>query len=124
MLLLLPLIFNVDISLRNVFIIHKLINVYICKFCLIAPIIGGEWLKKKIIYKISTELPEGPFSIVYMHSTVNTEYNNPGITILRWIYEELPSDFKDRLQVLYFVHPGLRSRLLIATLGRFLLSGG
>lgn len=89
-----------------------------------APVIGGEWLKKYIIYKISTELPEGPFSIVYMHSTVNTEYNNPGITILRWIYEELPSDFKDRLQVLYFVHPGLRSRLLIATLGRFLLSGG
>lgn len=89
-----------------------------------APIIGGEWLKKYIIYKISTELPEGPFCIVYMHSTVRKEYNNPGITILRWIYEELPSDFKDRLQFLYFVHPGLRSRFLIATLGRFLLSGG
>ncbi|KAI3819930.1 hypothetical protein L1987_13783 [Smallanthus sonchifolius] len=89
-----------------------------------APVIGGEWLKKYIIYKISTELPEGPFCIVYMHSTVQKDYNNPGITILRWIYEELPSDFKDRLQVLYFVHPGLRSRLLIATLGRFLLSGG
>ncbi|KAI7736888.1 hypothetical protein M8C21_032319 [Ambrosia artemisiifolia] len=89
-----------------------------------APVIGGEWLKKYVTYKISTELPEGPFCIVYMHSTVQNEYNNPGITILRWIYEQLPSDFKDRLQVFYFVHPGLRSRLLIATLGRFLLSGG
>ncbi|KAI3750337.1 hypothetical protein L2E82_20971 [Cichorium intybus] len=89
-----------------------------------APVIHGEWLKKYIIYKISTELPQGPFCIVYMHSTVRKEYNNPGITILRWIYEDLPSDFKDRLQVLYFVHPGIRSRLLMATLGRFLLSGG
>ncbi|KAI3725822.1 hypothetical protein L1987_65617 [Smallanthus sonchifolius] len=50
------------------------------------------------------------------------EYNNPGITILRWIYEELL--YKDRLQVLYFVNLDLRSRLLIATLGQFLLSGG
>lgn len=89
-----------------------------------APVIGAEWLKKYIIYKIATELPQGPFCIVYMHSTVRKEYNSPGLTILRWIYEELPSDFKDRLQVVYFVHPGLRSRLVIATLGRFLLSGG
>lgn len=71
-----------------------------------------------------TELSEGPFCIVYIHSTVQKEDNSPGVSILRWIYEELPSDFKDRLRVLYFVHPGIRSRLLFATLGRFFLSGG
>ncbi|KAK9922257.1 hypothetical protein M0R45_030730 [Rubus argutus] len=35
-----------------------------------------------------------------------------------------PSYLKDRLQVVYFIHPGLRSRLVFATLGRFFLSGG
>ncbi|KAM3280694.1 protein GDAP2 [Capsicum chacoense] len=89
-----------------------------------APVISAEQLKKYVFNKICTELPEGPFCIVYMHSTVQTEDNNPGLTILRWIYEELPSDHKDRLQAVYFVHPGLRSRLVLATLGRFFLSGG
>ena len=94
-----------------------------CVLCA-APVVSGERLKKFIIHKLCNELPEGPFCIVYMHSTVQKEDNSPGITILRWIYEELPSDFKDRLQALYFIHPGLRSRLVFATLGRFFLSGG
>ncbi|WCJ33345.1 SEC14 cytosolic factor family protein / phosphoglyceride transfer family protein [Euphorbia peplus] len=89
-----------------------------------AQIIPAERLKKYIFHKICSELPQGPFCIVYMHSTVQKDDNSPGVTILRWIYEELPSDHKDRLQFIYFVHPGLRSRLIIATLGRFLLSGG
>jgi hypothetical protein len=89
-----------------------------------APVISGERLKKYIFHKIRSELPEGPFCIVYMHSTVQKEDNNPGLTILRWIYEGLPSDCKDRLQTVYFIHPGLRSRLVFATLGRFFLSGG
>lgn len=89
-----------------------------------APVVNGERLKRYIFHKICSELPEGPFCIVYMHSTVQKEDNSPGITILRWIYEELSSDIKERLKVLYFIHPGLRSRLLFATLGRFFLSGG
>ncbi|CAL5356564.1 unnamed protein product [Camellia sinensis] len=89
-----------------------------------APVICGERLKKYVFHKLRTEMPEGPFCIVYMHSTVQKEDNNPGLTILRWIYEDLPSDCKDRLQVVYFIHPGLRSRLVIATLGRLFLSGG
>ncbi|KAL8467563.1 hypothetical protein ACS0TY_030983 [Phlomoides rotata] len=89
-----------------------------------APVISGERLKKYVFHKILTQMPEGPFCIVYMHTTVQKEDNSPGLTILRWIYEELPNDYKDRLQVVYFIHPGLRSRLLFATLGRFLLSGG
>ncbi|KAJ7976683.1 ganglioside-induced differentiation-associated protein 2-like [Quillaja saponaria] len=89
-----------------------------------APVVSAERLKKYIFHKICSELPEGPFCIVYMHSTVQRDDNSPGITILRWIYEELPANFKDRLQTLYFIHPGLRSRLVFATFGRFLLSGG
>ncbi|CAL5420741.1 unnamed protein product [Camellia sinensis] len=92
--------------------------------CFPAPVISGERLKKYVFHKIYTEMPEGPFCIIYMHSTVQKEDNNPGITILRWIYEELPPACKDRLQVVYFIHPGLRSRLVFATLGRFFLSGG
>ncbi|XP_072977740.1 uncharacterized protein [Typha angustifolia] len=89
-----------------------------------APIISGERLKRYVFHKICTELAEGPFCIVYMHSTVKSEDNNPGMSVLRWIYEELPSEYKDRLEVLYFLHPGLRSRLAVATLGRLFLSGG
>lgn len=89
-----------------------------------APVVDAERLKKYVVHKISNEMPEGPFCIVYMHTTVQKEDNSPGMSILRWIYEELTSDIKDRLQVVYFIHPGLRSRLVFATLGRLLLSGG
>ncbi|KAL3625557.1 hypothetical protein CASFOL_031011 [Castilleja foliolosa] len=89
-----------------------------------APVITGERLKKYVFHKIMTEIPEGPFCIVYMHTTAQKDDNSPGLTILRWIYEELPDDYKNRLQVVYFIHPGLRSRLVFATLGRLLLSGG
>ncbi|KAL5656241.1 hypothetical protein ACJX0J_035560, partial [Zea mays] len=88
------------------------------------PAIDGERLKKYVFYKLRTELPVGPFCILYMHSTVQSDDNNPGVSILRTIYEELSPEYKERLQVFYFLHPGLRSRLAIATLGRLFLSGG
>ncbi|KAM0947840.1 putative CRAL-TRIO lipid binding domain-containing protein [Dioscorea sansibarensis] len=89
-----------------------------------APVICGERLKRYVCFKLRTELAEGPFCVLYVHSTAQSEDNNPGVSVLRWIYEDLPSDFKDRLQVVYFLHPGLRSWLLLATLGRLFLSGG
>ncbi|CAD5192535.1 uncharacterized protein LOC135630694 [Musa acuminata AAA Group] len=88
-----------------------------------ALIINGERLKRYVFRKFFTELQEGPFCILYMHSTVQSEDNNPGMSIMRWIYEELPSGYKERLQIVYFLHPGLRSRLVLATFGRFFLSG-
>ncbi|GAB2227935.1 hypothetical protein Droror1_Dr00009764 [Drosera rotundifolia] len=91
--------------------------------CFPAQVVSAERLKKYVFYKIYSELPEGPFCIVYMHTTVQKEDNSPGMTILRWIYEDLPSDIKERLQVVYFLHPGLRSRIVLAALGRFFLSG-
>ncbi|XP_043701451.1 ganglioside-induced differentiation-associated protein 2-like isoform X2 [Telopea speciosissima] len=93
-------------------------------FRIVAPVVSGERVKKYIFHKLSIELPEGPFCIVYMHSTVQKEDNSPGMTVLRCIYEALPSSYKDRLRVVYFLHPGLRSRLILATLGRFFLSEG
>lgn len=93
-------------------------------YLIIAPVVDAERLKKYVVHKISNEMPEGPFCIVYMHTTVQKDDNSPGMSILRWIYEELTADIKDRLQVVYFIHPGLRSRLVFATLGRLLLSGG
>ncbi|XP_077218570.1 SEC14 cytosolic factor family protein / phosphoglyceride transfer family protein [Tasmannia lanceolata] len=89
-----------------------------------APVISGERLKNYVFQKIINELSLGPFCIVYMHSTVQKDDNSPGLSVLRWIYEELPDEYKERLHVVYFVHPGLRSRLVFATLGRFFLSGG
>ena len=89
-----------------------------------ATVVSPERLKRYVLHKICSEMQEGPFCVVYMNSSVQQEDNSPGITILRWIYEELPADFKDRLQTVYFIHPGLRSRILIATFGRFFLSGG
>ncbi|KAL9261207.1 Ganglioside-induced differentiation-associated protein 2-like protein [Drosera capensis] len=91
--------------------------------CFPAQVVSAKRLKKYVFYKIYSELPEGPFCIVYMHTTVQKEDNSPGMTILRWVYEDLPSDIKERLQVVYFLHPGLRSRIVFATLGRFFLSG-
>ncbi|KAI4381536.1 hypothetical protein MLD38_007601 [Melastoma candidum] len=89
-----------------------------------APVVSGERLKRYIFHKICSEVPEGPFCIVYLHSSVQKEDNSLGMSILRWIYEDLPDEIKERLQVVYFVHPGLRSRLALATLGRLFLSGG
>uniref|UniRef100_A0A0C9S831 TSA: Wollemia nobilis Ref_Wollemi_Transcript_6287_1253 transcribed RNA sequence n=1 Tax=Wollemia nobilis TaxID=56998 RepID=A0A0C9S831_9CONI len=89
-----------------------------------AILISGQRLQKYICHKISNEIPEGPFCVVYIHTEVQRSDNCPGVSTLRWIYEELPLSFKDRLHVVYFLHPGLQARLLFATFGRFFLSGG
>jgi hypothetical protein len=94
------------------------------QFGLPAPVIRAERLKRCVFFKLRTELPVGPFCILYIHTTVQSDDNNPGMSILRSIYEELPPEYKERLQVFYFLHPGLRSRLAIATLGGLFLSGG
>jgi hypothetical protein len=89
-----------------------------------APVIDGERLKRYVFHKLRTELPEGPFCILYVHTTVQSDDNNPGMTILRGIYEDLPPEYKERLEILYFLHPGLYSWLALATLGKLFLSGG
>ena len=89
-----------------------------------APVVDCFRLKDFIIQKISREFSEGQFCIVYFHTLVNRKDNCPGVFTLRWLYEILPQEFKQRLQVVYFVHPGLLSRTILGTLGRFVLSEG
>ncbi|RWR79871.1 ganglioside-induced differentiation-associated protein 2 [Cinnamomum micranthum f. kanehirae] len=89
-----------------------------------APVVSAERLKKYIFHKMFTELSQGPFCIVYIHSTVQKEDNSPGVSILRWIYEELPPDFKDRLHVIVLHSPWDPVEAAFCHPGRFFLSGG
>ncbi|CAN6825470.1 unnamed protein product [Brassica oleracea] len=81
-------------------------------------------LKKYLEEKIFPRLGRKPFSILYIHTGVQRSENFPGISALRAIYDAIPVNVRDNLQEVYFLHPGLQSRLFLATCGRFLFSGG
>lgn len=81
-------------------------------------------LKKYLEAMIFPLLEEKPFCLVYMHTHVQRAENFPGFSALRSIYEALPVAVKENLEAVYFVHPGLQSRLFFATFGRFLFRGG
>lgn len=87
-----------------------------------APVVDGKRLRAFVLRKLQQELQDGPFCVVYFHSNVQSGDNSPGIFTLRSIYETLPCEYKQRLEVVYFLHPGLRSRFLLGTLGRFFLT--
>lgn len=89
-----------------------------------APAVDVERLKVHMLQKLHHELPPGPYVIVYFHTAVQRNDNYPGLWALRDIYETLPNELKHRLESVYFVHPGLRSRVVLATLGRLFLSEG
>lgn len=74
--------------------------------------------------KLTNDEQDEEFCIVYFHATVDRGENSPGMLTLRRIYEDLPQDLRQRLRAIYVVHPGLRSRLVLATVGRFFLSEG
>ncbi|KAH0915688.1 hypothetical protein HID58_030134 [Brassica napus] len=81
-------------------------------------------LKTYLEEKIFPRLGRKPFSILYVHTGVQRSENFPGISALRAIYDAIPVNVRDNLQEVYFLHPGLQSRLFLATCGRFLFSGG
>lgn len=89
-----------------------------------ARVIDGDRLQAYMLHKLHQELQDGPIVILYFHTCVQSGDNSPGILTLRRIYESLPQPLKLRLEAVYIVHPGIRSRLLLATLGRFFLSEG
>ncbi|KAJ7563372.1 hypothetical protein O6H91_03G107400 [Diphasiastrum complanatum] len=89
-----------------------------------ATVVDSGRLKRYAHSKLLNELKEESFVIVYFHTLVQRNENSPGMLALRQIYEALPGEKKQKLQTIYFVHPGLRSRLLLATLGRYFLSEG
>ncbi|KAF7141095.1 hypothetical protein RHSIM_Rhsim06G0010300 [Rhododendron simsii] len=86
--------------------------------------VTAEALKKYLEEKIMPGLDEQPFSVVYVHTGVRRSENFPGISALRLISDAIPIDIKDRLEAVYFLHPGLQSRLFLATFGRLVFSGG
>lgn len=89
-----------------------------------APVVDNSRLKDYVIHKISNELSKEPFCVAYFHTRVNRKENCPGAFTLRWIYEALPPEYRQRLEVVYFVHPGLLSWTILGTIGRFVLSDG
>ncbi|XP_024378983.1 uncharacterized protein [Physcomitrium patens] len=89
-----------------------------------APAIDVEKLKVFVLHKLHHELKPGPYVVVYFHTAVQRNDNSPGLWALRDLYEILPKQLKHGLQAVYVVHPGLRFRLFLGTLGRFFLSEG
>ncbi|KAL5557788.1 hypothetical protein UlMin_033999 [Ulmus minor] len=89
-----------------------------------ARLVSGDALNKYLKERVFPNLGESPFSVMYLNTDVQRSENFPGISTLRAVYEAIPNDVKDHLEAVYFVHPGLQSRLFLATFGRFLFSGG
>nr|GLL38555.1 ganglioside-induced differentiation-associated protein 2 [Ipomoea trifida] len=79
-----------------------------------------KYLEKNIL----PELEDQPFSVLYLHAGVEKSENFPGISGLRAIYDAIPVAVRENIEAVYFVHPGLQSRLFLATFGRFIFAGG
>ncbi|PON87764.1 CRAL-TRIO lipid binding domain containing protein [Trema orientale] len=89
-----------------------------------ARILSIEVLRKYLEENIFPRLGRKKFYVLYVHSGVQRSENFPGISALRSIFEAIPINVKENLEAVYFVHPGLQSRLFLATFGRLLFSGG
>lgn len=83
-----------------------------------------ESLKKYMEDEIYPKLDGRPFSVVYVHTAVSRGENFPGISALKSIYDAIPAKLRDNLDTFYFLHPGIQSRLFLATFGRLLFGGG
>ncbi|KAI3464753.1 hypothetical protein Pfo_021416 [Paulownia fortunei] len=89
-----------------------------------ARLVTVDTLKKYLEDEIFPSLDGRPFSVVYVHTGVNRSENFPGISALKSIYEAIPVKVRENLETFYFLHPGLQSRLFLATFGRILFTGG
>ncbi|GFP98249.1 protein gdap2 homolog [Phtheirospermum japonicum] len=89
-----------------------------------ARLVSVDTLKKYLEDEIFPSLEERPFSVVYVNTDVNRCDNFAGISALRSIYDAVPVKVRDNLETFYFLHPGLQSRLFLATFGRVLFSSG
>ncbi|KAL8514871.1 hypothetical protein ACS0TY_013816 [Phlomoides rotata] len=89
-----------------------------------ARLVSVDSLKKYMEEEIYASLEGRPFSVVYVHTAVSRGENFPGISALKSIYEAIPGKVRDNLDSFYFLHPGIQSRLFLATFGRLLFSGG
>uniref|UniRef100_A0A0E0DH24 CRAL-TRIO domain-containing protein n=1 Tax=Oryza meridionalis TaxID=40149 RepID=A0A0E0DH24_9ORYZ len=81
-------------------------------------------LKGYVRRRVMPAIGDAEFVVVYMHSGVDRGVNFPGVGAVRAAYESMPAAVRERLHAVYFLHPGLQSRLFFSTLGRFLFSSG
>ncbi|KAF0891242.1 hypothetical protein E2562_009420 [Oryza meyeriana var. granulata] len=81
-------------------------------------------LKGYVRRRVVPGIGDAEFVVVYMHSGVDRRENFPGVPAVRGAYESMPAAVRERLHAVYFLHPGLQSRLFFSTLGRFLFSSG
>ncbi|KAF3446852.1 hypothetical protein FNV43_RR12032 [Rhamnella rubrinervis] len=86
--------------------------------------VSSEGLNKYLENRVVPEIGESPFSVLYVHTGVQGSENFSGASILRAIYEAFPVNVKDQLEAVYFVHPGLQTRLYLATIGRLVFRAG
>lgn len=86
--------------------------------------VSSEVLKKYLEETIYPKLGAKPFSVVYVHTDVQKSENFPGISVLRSVYDAIPMNLKNNLEVVYILHPGLQARLFLATFGRLFFNGG
>ncbi|XP_073047172.1 uncharacterized protein [Primulina eburnea] len=86
-------------------------------------LVGVEALKKFLEAEIFPSLSGGRFSVVYVHSGVNRRENSPGILAMKSVFDAVPAEVGQNVEAVYFLHPSLQCRLLLATFGRLLFSG-
>lgn len=82
-----------------------------------------DTVKKYLEDEIYPSLNGRPFSVVYVHTAVNKADNFAGISALKSIYDAVPAAVRDNLDTFYFLHPGIQSRLFLATFGRLFFTG-
>ncbi|KAL7117619.1 hypothetical protein ACP275_03G082600 [Erythranthe tilingii] len=89
-----------------------------------AALVGVDALKKHLRDEIIPGLGGRPFSVVYVHTAVSRGENFPGVAALKSLYDAVPDSVRENMGTFYFLHPGIQSRLFLATFGRFIFSGG
>ncbi|KAL2522289.1 protein GDAP2-like protein [Forsythia ovata] len=87
-------------------------------------LVSAEAIKTYLEHEVFPRLGERLFAIVYVHTGVNKTENFPGISALKLINEAIPIKVRQNLESVYFLHPGLQSRLFLATFGRLLFISG
>lgn len=90
----------------------------------IARDLSAEGLKTYLEERVYPKLAKKRFAVLYLHTGVQRSENFVGISALRSIYDAIPSNVRDNLQAVYFLHPGLQARLFLATFGRLFFHGG
>ncbi|KAJ4746648.1 hypothetical protein LUZ62_051397 [Rhynchospora pubera] len=74
-------------------------------------------LKGYLQKRIFPELEKKPFVIVYIHTRVSRCDNFPGLSVLRSVLESVPDTVHEAIRKLFFIHPGLQSRIFFFTFG-------